>query len=856
MKFISFQFRKLISLFQNFFSILVFESSYTSKKQSENVFNFLINRIFSFASTMISKQRKRKIQKQTKLKAAKFAFSTYFDFFNSIVINDDSEWNIFSEFTSFLQRLQQFQRRYRESDLFDLLQDCLMNFALNWFKNQSKFISLHDFHIILTNAFFLEQINNSFFSIFASDLTSEIFENSTNFVLIVSIVSSVSSVSQKQQKLKISISNRCQWCQLNYKFWNSHRFQYFSCVAQNQQTYDFVLQFLEKHANEIIEKLTISILFDFQKQQKLKSTSKFQNIDIFDSTFTYENRRFNEITNFLQHFQQCRYQYKKSNLFFLLSSCFYDFVFDIWFDKQTIMKSTFLNKWIEILRIDFANVSFAKIKISKMICIRCNSNFNLKKKHREHVRKQHAKKSINCLFFSIDTVKSICEIEKNLTIIEMFVLQILHILFTISRNHVIFEIISSKSSNFSIETFKIVSKFMKNVSNQKITNIRTICKLCEQNFNFNRKLYEHIRNYETLKLVKNSYFSINAINLICEIMKKSIVIDSSVSQKSDIFFVTSKQKFEFVLIFETVVSFENSHFSFNASEIVSESMKNKLIQYFFISSKSSFSKIFESERQEISAQKFYFIDAFFSNDIINSTCEIAKNSTRIFAKNVDVRANSKIEHSNFQLRTFEFILKSTKNESNQRSFVSFISFFSIFKRNCSICRIDVFSIKKHYFEFFSCHETLRHKLKQQFVRYAHQRQQKTQKQIELIEQIFQKQTKIEKNYWFVCFVNMFEIFRLRHSKTCHDQRKSQRHVDVAIRYSISITNFTNIFANIMFENLSKTWIFEFSHQNLHTKSRKNQHLLVRLFRSFRLFFLQHQKVRNSDIQWFFSQFSH
>ena len=141
---------------------------------------------------MISKQRKREIQKQTKLKATIFAFSTYFDFFNSIVIHDDSKWNIFSEFTDILQRFQQFQFLHRESNLFDLLHDCLMSFALNWFKNQSKFISLHDFSITLTNAFSLEQINNSFFSISASDLTCEIFENSADFVLIVSIVSFVS----------------------------------------------------------------------------------------------------------------------------------------------------------------------------------------------------------------------------------------------------------------------------------------------------------------------------------------------------------------------------------------------------------------------------------------------------------------------------------------------------------------------------------------------------------------------------------------------------------------------------------------------------------------------------------------
>ena len=146
---------------------------------------------------MMSNQRKRKARKRIEI--AKFAFSTYFDFFDSTVINDDSKWNIFSEFTDILQRLQQLQLLHRKSNLLDLLHDCLMSFALNWFKNQSKFISLHDFDITFTKAFFSN-------------------ESATN-----------STTSRKQLKFENSISNRCQWCHLIYEIWNLHRFQYSSC---------------------------------------------------------------------------------------------------------------------------------------------------------------------------------------------------------------------------------------------------------------------------------------------------------------------------------------------------------------------------------------------------------------------------------------------------------------------------------------------------------------------------------------------------------------------------------------------------------------------------------------------------
>ena len=210
-----------------------------------------------------------------------------------------------------------------------MLHDYLWSFVLNWFKNQSNFISLHEFDIVLTNAFLLKQINSSSLSIFASKFTCEIFESSTIFTLIVSIAS------HEQQT-----SNRCQWCQLNYENYYSHRLKYSSCVVRNQQAYEFALQFLEENACEIFENsifFTLTISFASQEQQEqqksnalkiakkikfnvvknikrikskalkakkiAKSRSTFQDIDIFDSTFTCENRRFSEFANFLQHFQ-------------------------------------------------------------------------------------------------------------------------------------------------------------------------------------------------------------------------------------------------------------------------------------------------------------------------------------------------------------------------------------------------------------------------------------------------------------------------------------------------------------------------------------------------------------------------
>ena len=600
-----------------------------------------------------------------------------------------------------------------------MLIDCFWNFVFDWFKNQSNFIFLHKFDIVLTNAFFFKQNNSSFFSIFTSKSTREIFENSVDsFVL-----------SRKQQKLKISISNRCQWCQLNYETYIIHRFQYFSCVARTQQAYEFVLQFLEKKTCEIFEcsvdfvLTTSSVSQESQKQQKsnvlkiakktkfnaiknvkriksktlkakeaTKSTFIVQNVDIFDSILTCENRRFSDVAKFLQHFQHCQRLYRKSDLLILLFICLDDVAFDIWYNKQNVMTSTSLSEWIKVLRIEF--VIFAK-SISAEICMRCDSNFNSKKKFRKHVREQHAKKFVNNSFFSNDTVKFVCEIEKNSTVIEAFALQTSHFLHTTSRNQVISEIVSSKNSSFLTEKLKIISEFMKNASNQKITNIRTICKFCKQNFNFNRKLYEHIRNHEILKLVKNFYFSINAVSLTCKTIKKSAIIDvfaEFARQEFDIFVATSRHKFEFVMIFEAINSSKNSHFMSNTSKTVSELIENTSIQCSFVSSKSSFFVAFVTSSKQIfefsenQVQKFSVVSFSFSNDIVESICEIQKNSAtcrrcnKIFNFNNKFHEHIREHHArkfvkslNFRVLTSEFTCKIKEKSVFICSFVSFVS---------------------------------------------------------------------------------------------------------------------------------------------------------------------------------------
>ena len=276
--------------------------------------------------------------------------------------------------------------------------------------------------------------------------------------------------------------------------------------------------------------------------ENAKSTSKLQNIDIFDSTLLafdeFEFDLYRETASFLQHFQRCQNQYRKSNLLNLLSKCFCDFASE-WFNFQS--KFTSLKRFNKILAKAF---SFAEIS---------------------------------------------------------------------SRR------VSSNSSNLQLCTLVAISESTKNASDQQI--VRVICKLCKQNFNFNKKLYEHIRSHEISKFVKNSHLSINAINLVCEIEKKSLV-----SQKSHESFTKSQNSiFEFAVTFETIILLKRSTFQSFALKIASKSTK-KSATCRHCKQTFNFKKMFRQHKREQHAKKFV-VNSHFSIDAVKSTCESMKIST-------------------------------------------------------------------------------------------------------------------------------------------------------------------------------------------------------------------------------------
>ena len=436
------------------------------------------------------------------------------------------------------------------------------------------------------------------------------------------------------------------------------------------------------------------------------------------------------------------------------------------------MTSTSLSEWIKILRVEF--VLFAK-SISTMICMRCDQNFNIKETFREHVREHHAKKHVQNSCLDINTIKLMCKNDEKSTINDSlfaFVSQKSDISIATSKQKfesvMIFETVtSSKNFHFSSSASEIVSESIENTSTQCsftsskssfsqtfdsehqeisvhellecfsfftsftsesicetskkstkiITDIRAICKLCKQTFNFNEKLYEHIRNHEILKLVKDSHFAINTVNLICEIEKKSFITHVSFA------FLSRFQKsiFEFAITFESVILLKCSTFQSFALEITSESTK-KSTTCRHCKQTFKFKKFLRKHKREQYAKKFV-INSSFRFHAFKSICKAKKKSTienvtilsvsqelQIFAQKfqkIDVQKHSTVNSffTSFTSKTIcEFVEKSVVTCSffSQKSSISFatsrnlitntIISLQFVSSNCSNLSIATFKI--------------------------------------------------------------------------------------------------------------------------------------------------------------------
>ena len=219
------------------------------------------------------------------------------------------------------------------------------------------------------------------------------------------------------------------------------------------------------------------------------------------------------------------------------------------------------------------NTSIQEVACARTLCRSCKQSFNFNKKLFEHISEHEALKRINTI-----------------------------IVISLSS-------VSSKDSNLSIATFKIKSKRVKKTSIQQVACVR-ICKFCKQNFNFNNKLHEHIRQHHARKSVKSFDLRALALEFTYKVIEKTAVFCSSVSLTSQstsfIFFATSRSQIFSAKMSSRLVSSRDSHLTIATLKITSKSMKKLSINCSLTSSLSS-SRTSIRKHHEFHMQKSYLI---------------------------------------------------------------------------------------------------------------------------------------------------------------------------------------------------------------------------------------------------------
>ena len=507
-----------------------------------------------------------------------------------------------------------------------------------------------------------------------------------------------------------------------------------------------------------------------------------------------------------------------------------------------------------------------------------------------------------CSFSSNNTVNSTCKTKKKSTIECSFSSQKLSIFFATSKNRIantiiFLQLVSSNCSNLSIATFKITSKctksaseiaktakiFAKSIANIRVQTVRIrvkrkiecsnfklqtlnftsksmkkisiqqivcvrICKRCKQNFNFNNKFHEHIREHHARKSVQNLNFRVFASKSTCKIKKKSTFTCSSVlfvSQKSSIFFATLRNQLFSTQTVTQFLSSKCSNFSIATYKINSKSMKSAIVVDSLIFS-------FISSHNHI--QKFYLI----ANDLSRMFVKKSKSfnlrqhhNRRSFQQNFDIRQFRSIKlyliiENLFEMFDEKFRKKNLFQNQNNVFFQAFSDQMQIivyfkFKINQ---KSSVSQISKNSKSKISKQHMFAKSIRTVFSKNL------SKKSIKLLYKMLDVFEINSKVFFFIfilfrffsiffLFWHSFRSFQLQKWVVLTFINKLFRSWIVSIS-NLSFRNETNKRRKINCSNIqsifsyetSKVRVFKFLHSKSRTKSRKSQQSFVCLFRRF------------------------
>ena len=253
-------------------------------------------------------------------------------------------------------------------------------------------------------------------------------------------------------------------------------------------------------------------------EQAARPTPTVQDIGIFDPTLTCKDRRFSDPVEFLQHLQHCQHLYRESDLLILLPTCLGGAAFDIWYNKQDVMSSASLSEWIEALRAEF--VIFAK-SASTMTCMRCGQNFNTKETLREHVREQHAKKLVKSSCLDSNIAKLMCKDDEKPAVNDSsFASAPQEPDTSTATPKQIVDLTKTSEPVASLKDSRLPSSTPENVP-EPVENTSTRCFVTPLESAPPQTFESEHQGTAIQKSAKDSHLSINAINLVCEIVERS-----------------------------------------------------------------------------------------------------------------------------------------------------------------------------------------------------------------------------------------------------------------------------------------------------------------------------------------------
>ena len=411
-----------------------------------------------------------------------------FGIFNSNRFHQNLEKRRFNQIIIFIQHLQQCQFLCCESELLEWMKVILCDFVDIWFENQSNFIFLHDFDIVLTKTFssntrtLLQNEKKSIFDDSLASSESQTFiatlKQKSEFAMIFEAMTSL-----KNSHLSFSTSKIVSESMKNI----SIRCSAVSSKSASSQTFE------SKHQEISIQKTVISSSLRFHafksvcraeeksaiKNVTILSVSQELQISVQKNTKTISQIDSSKCSNLLITTLEITFEYAKntSNSITEIAEAaeiFAKSIADIRAQTARIRaRREVENSNLKLQTLNFTSKSMKRFSIQQIVCARickrCKQSFNFNNKLHEHIREHHARKFVQNLNFRVPASESTCKIKKKSIFTcssVSFASQKSFTFFATSRSQIfstqiITQSLSSKCSNLSIATYKISSKSMK-----------------------------------------------------------------------------------------------------------------------------------------------------------------------------------------------------------------------------------------------------------------------------------------------------------------------------------------------------------------------------------------------------------